>query len=177
MNMTLLIPSGDTLVTYYVLPLLGLNKKSFGNRFRTSLLDFNGNVYVKLTADMEVPTYKDNPNYKSNIIIAGVLYATFSVPDKFYDDFVRFLAGTYSLFSKEAKEVIYNTSTLPYNKSVGKFTLSHPILQALDRTKTLREFLLKFFGVQELAENGELIDKPKKDWFIEFYIEQEKLKK
>jgi hypothetical protein len=176
MNMTLLIPSGDTLVTYYVLPLLGLNKKSFGNRFRTSLLDFNGNLYVRLTADMEKPTYKENLNYKTNIVIGKYLYASFSIPAEFHEDFKKFLIGSYSSFSKEAKNIIYATSGLPYNKAVGKFSLSHPILQALDKTQTLRDFLKKFFDVQELAENGELIDKPKKDWFIEYYIDLEKQK-
>jgi hypothetical protein len=174
--MALLIPEGDTLVTYYILPLLGLNKKSFGNRFRTSLLDFNGRVYVRLSKPMEIPTYKDNPNFTSEIIIAGEFYITFTIPDEFYEEFTLFLAGTYSKYKKEAKEIIYKTSTLHYNKPIGKFILSHPILQALDRTKTLREFLKKYFQVEELAESGELIDKPQKEWFIEYFIDLEKQK-
>jgi len=166
--MSLLIPDGDTLVTYYVLPLVGLNRKSFGNCFKASYVNQEGlKIYVELKKNMVAPSYRTNPHYISEMVIDGTLFVIFTVPSVFIVDVELFIRGQYSEMRKQAKQVIYHTSTLPYNKTMGSFTMSHPVLQALDKTKTLRGFLINELGVTTLAESDELIDGPHESWFIE----------
>ena len=69
--------------------------------------------------------------------------------------------------SKKAKNLIFRDSGLPYNKTIGKFVVSSPILLALDKSPTLRNYLLTELNVTALTENNELIDKPYSTWFIE----------
>jgi len=71
--------------------------------------------------------------------------------------------------SKEAKQKIYKSSTLPFNKKSRVFTLSSPILQALDRTSQVRNLLQGLIG-DWVADDAELIDAPHADWFIEHRI-------
>lgn len=168
MEVGLLIPDGDTLVTYYMLPLVGLNRKSFGASFRTSFVDREGlKVYVELGVNMTVPSYKSNVNYISEIVHNGSLIILFFMPPKFHADIALFLQGKYSEMSREAKNVIYKTSTLAYNKTMGNFKMSNPILQALDKTKTLRKYLEDKLDIKSLPDSAELIQSPDDGWFIE----------
>lgn len=166
--MSLLIPEGDTLVTYYILPILGLNKKSFGRPFKTSLISKDGlKVYVHLRRRMLTPTYKLNPYYVSEILLGSELYLIFTIPSTAIGDTKKFVEGKYSYMSKETKKLIYNGSTLPYNKTSGSFKLSHPILQALERTKFLRAHLEEVLMIDTIEGSTELIDPPYDHWFIE----------
>ncbi|KKM20729.1 hypothetical protein LCGC14_1642560 [marine sediment metagenome] len=171
--MTLLIPEGDTLVTYYMLPFIGLNKNSFGGKFKTSYIDKQGlKVYVELHHNMVSPTYKTNPYYISEMVFKGALIILFTIPAERVVDAYRFVSGKYSEMSREAKKIIFKTSSLPYNQKMGSFTNSHPILQALDKTKTLRTYLIKELQVETLPESVELITVPEEHWFIENRIKQ-----
>jgi hypothetical protein len=171
MNMALLIPEGDNLVTYYVLPLIGVNKATFGSCYGCSYLNSSGStLYVRLLKNMQAPTYKTNKNYVSEFVYESHLFIIFSIPHNYLPDVILFLKGSYSFMSKEAKRIIYESSTLPFNKTIGSFSMSHPILQALDKTKTLRQFLTTYLGIVPLPDSVELIDPPGKSWFIEFYI-------
>lgn len=154
-----------------MLPLLGINKLSFGRSFKTSFIDKKGlKVYVELKKNMHTPTYKGNVNYMSEVVHDRKLFIIFNIPLEYLKDATYFIQGKYSKMSRKAKNCIYLSSSLPYNASMGSFTVSHPILQALDRTKTLRMFLLKELGITAIPENNELIDKPREDWFIEFRL-------
>ncbi len=173
MNMSLLIPKGDTLVTYYMLPLVNVNKHTFARNFKTSYINNIGTtLYVELNKAMVSPSYKLSSYYLSDIIIEGTLFILFRVPDRFLEDATKFIVGEYSQMSREAKKLIYSTSTLPYNVKMDSFAMSHPVLQALSKTKNLRQFLLDHLGVKVLAESGELIEKPEDYWFIEHKIKQ-----
>ena len=97
-------------------------------------------------------------------------YATFIA--SMAGDARMFIEGRYSEMSKEAKNIIYNTSTLPYNKNMGSFKNTDPILQALDKTRTLRVWLQSRLGLKELPESSELITKPLNDWFIEYRLKK-----
>lgn len=164
------IPEGDNLVTFYALPLIGVNKLSFGRNFKNSYIDKDGlKLYVKLKSPMKSPIYRNNPNYITEVVIDRILYIQFVVPSRFIPDTKLFVLGRYSKMSKEAKKLIYGTSTLPYNSTMGSFSVSHPVLQALDKTKTLRAFLQKTMG-QEIPEGEELMQSPADDWFIESLI-------
>lgn len=164
------IPEGENLVTYYMLPLVGANKSSFGLQFKSCYIDRLGHkIYVELKKNMYNPLYKLNPCYCTEIIINNVKFIQFIIPSTFLKDSNLFIKGQYSKMSKEAKKIIYNTSTLPYNATMGSFSVSHPVLQALDRTKTLRAFLNITIGV-DLDENVELMEFPHEEWFIEHRI-------
>jgi len=117
---------------------------------------------------MKSPIYKHNPNYITELVINRTLYIQFVIPSKFLLDADHFINGKYSVMSKGAKSLIYSTSSLPYNSTMGSFSISHPVLQALDRTKTLRSYLSNMVG-QEL-EGVELMESPSDDWFIETQI-------
>lgn len=166
--MALLIPEGDTLVTYYMLPLIGLNRNSFGSSFKTSYIDRDGlRIYVELGTNMRVPSYKGNTYFITEIVDKGNLIIMFSIPSVIIPDAYLFVQGRYSEMSKASKNVIYKTSTLAYNKTMGDFKNSSPILQALDRTKTLRTWLENKLGIATLEDSAELITKPLDHWFIE----------
>ena len=166
--MALLIPSNDTLVTYYMLPLIGLNKNSFWSSFKTSYIDKDGSrIYVELGTNMRVPSYKGSPQFITEIVDKGNLIVMFIIPAWAIPDGTFFVEGRYSEMSKQAKNIIYKTSTLPYNKTMGSFKNSDPILQALDKTKTLRTWLEAKLGITTLDDSAELITKPLNHWFIE----------
>ena len=168
MNVALLIPDGDTLVTYYMLPLIGLNRKSFGSSFKTSYIDKEGlRLYVELRTNMKVPSYKRNSNYITEAVHNGNLFVLFTITSSIIPDAKLFIAGRYSEISRKSKNTIYLTSTLPYNKAMGDFKMSNPILQALDKTKTLRDYLESTLGIKSLPDSVELIQSPDKAWFIE----------
>lgn len=163
-----LIPKGDTLVTYYLLPLCGVNKTTFGKSFKTSYVNKEGTkVFVELKKNMVAPLYKEAVNYEAEIVIGTTKFVTFKLPLNMHESAQRFIEGKYSHMSSTAKKIIYKTSTLPYNKRAGSFAVSSPILQALDRTKTLRTFLLDYIGETDLPPNAEFIDKPRETWFVE----------
>ena len=170
-NMALLLKEGENLVTYYILPLLGLNKKSYGLKYKTAFISKDSfKVYVELKSNPDGDLYMQNPYYITKFVHNGVLYLQYTVPSDNIEDYKHFIKGAYSKFSKDAKYKVYKFSTLPYNKSMGDFKMSHPILHALNSTKVLSVFLKSYIGEDFLADSGELIDAPHDDWFIESRI-------
>jgi hypothetical protein len=162
------IPKGESLVTYYVLPLVGVNKLTFGRSYQATYISKDGkNVYVELSKNMHKPVYKANYNYVSEIMHGAVKFVMFDIPLDYVLDIELFLKGSYSKMQASTKKKIYQTSSLPYNATMGSFTVSSPILQALDKTKTLRSHLIAHLGIKDIPENNELIDPPEENWFIE----------
>lgn len=162
------IPDGENLVVYYILPMVQVNKVSFGRSFKNAYLSEDGStVYVELTKNMHNPLYKRNPNHITDVVKSGVLFAVFKIPAKFYSDVLQFMNGQYSKFDSKTKKLIYQTSSLPYNATKGSFSVSHPVLQALDKTKTLRDFLQKYLDINTIPNSDELIDPPNATWYIE----------
>ena len=166
-----MIKEGDTLVTYYMLPLVGVNKRVFGRKFKSSFISKSGDtVYIQLTSEMTGDGYTKTDAYKTNVVLNKKLFAIYEIPEEYRKEGVLFTKGLYSQFSAKAKKVIYNGSTLPYNKVSGDFKVSSPILQALDKTKVLRGYLKTMLGITEIPESKELIDTPHKEWFIESHV-------
>lgn len=166
----MLLDDGITLATYFLLPLVGVNKKTFGRKFRATYISEDDLIYVELSSPLQSPSYKRLPTYMYDVDINSKHYAVFKIPPQFLDDLSKFKEGTYSKFSKDAKTIIFRGSSLPYNKSMSGFKMTHPILHALDNSKVLRDFLKKHLKVEELSSSGELIDKPDKSWYIENVI-------
>lgn len=172
-NMNLLIPEHGNLVTYFMLPLVNVNIKTFGSKFKCAYINSSGSsIYVELKAPMQTPTYNLAATYASDITINGIRIVVFNVPDYLKPDTKLFIKGAYSQMSKTAKNKIFNMSTLPYNQTMENFTVTHPVLHALSKTKRLRSFLKTYLGVVELADSGELVDPPLDNWFIEHRLTQ-----
>jgi len=173
MDMSLLIPKGDTLVTYFVLPMLGINKNVFGRKFKTSYLSQGEEIYVELKSETDSKIYASNNNWLYDVNIDETFYSVFLIPEDKRSDLELFKKGLYSQISRDTKKLIYRTSTLPYNKSMSDFKVTHPILHALDNTKVLRKFLEQYLNVKYLSVTGELIDAPTANWYIEERLKQD----
>ena len=170
------IPDGDNLVTYYMLPLVGVNKKTFSRSFLSSYITKDGlYIYVELKSNMQSPIYRSSPCYITELVIENKLFIQFQLPDKYISDSANFILGKYSKMSRDAKKIIYRTSSLPYNSKMGDFSVSHPLLQALAKTKTLRTFLTNTLDIK-LTEDEELAESPNDEWFIEHRLTQLKTK-
>ena len=166
--MPLVLHEDENLVTYYLLPLAGINKVVFGRLFVNSYVGKSGDkVYVELKSKMSSTGYRKVNSYLTDVKLKNKLFAVYIMPKEYKKDVELFIKGSYSKMSKKAKKVIYAGSSLPYNKTVGDFKLSSPILQALDKTKILRHYLLKVLGVDTLPNSVELITMPDDSWFIE----------
>jgi hypothetical protein len=166
--MPLILKDDENLVTYYLLPLAGINKIVFGRLFVNSYVDKKGSkVYVELKKKMSSTGYTKVDCYLTDVIIKNKLYVVYNISDNYKSDVRCFLLGMYSKMSRPTKKLIYNGSGLHYNRTVGDFKVSSPILQALDKTKVLRYFMLNVLGVDTLPESAELIDSPEESWFIE----------
>lgn len=171
--MPISIPEGENLVTYYILPLVGVNKLTFGQKFKTSYINKEGtSVFVELTSKMTSEGHTRLPCYITEVQINNKTMLLFKVPMEFYPDVLLFIKGSYSKMSLGAKKIIYAGSSLKYNVKIGDFKVSSPILQALDKTKTLRQHLLDTLGIKTLPETFELIDLPNESWFIESQIQK-----
>lgn len=167
--MSLLLRDGETLVTYYLLPIVDVNKLTFGSKFVNSFVSKDGTkIYVELKGNLRSPgLYRNKLSFSTEVVIKGTLFIIFKVSEEFIIDVVKFLRGNYSEMQRNTKKLIYASSSLPYNKTMGSFKNTHPILQALDKTKTLRSYLIDELGVVTLPDSVELITKPEDHWFIE----------
>lgn len=167
MNNIFRIPDGDNLVTYYMLPLVGVNKKTFSKSFKNSYISQDGlRIFVELKSNMQSPNYRNSPCYVTEIVIRDTLFIQFVIPSGYIKDTACFITGKYSEMSRDAKKIIYRTSGLPYNSKMGDFSVSHPLLQALSKTKTLRTFLTNHLDI-EISDDDELAEAPHESWFIE----------
>jgi hypothetical protein len=140
-------------VTYYLLPLISLNKFSFGppeNFINAYLSEDHSEIIVKVKdSDKVFPiVWSEAP---VNDFTATEIF--FEVPSQFAKDIKRFLRGEYSKFSSEAKAMIVKNSGLTYMKQRVTKEGTNVIdidarLRALDPTdSTLREFLEDQLGM------------------------------
>jgi hypothetical protein len=169
--MPYVLNTNENLVTYYLMPLAGVNKQVFGRKFVNSYLDKTKMIiYIHISSKMTSEGYKKASCYVSDVVIKDKIYCLYKIPQKYFKDLEFFIKGKYSLMNKETKKLIYKGSSLPYNKSVGDFKVSSPILQALDKTKVLRYYMINHLNIKMTEETNELIDIPNKSWFIESQI-------
>jgi hypothetical protein len=169
--MPYVLTQNQNLVTYYLLPLVGVNKTVFGRKFVNSYLDPNSfRIYVHISSEMESIGHSAGSSYISEAIINKKRFVIYEIEKKYLADVELFLAGKYSKFKRSTKKIIYVGSSLPYNKSIGDFKMTSPIIQALDNTQILRDHLLSSIGIKTLPDSAELIDLPNESWFIHSQI-------
>lgn len=133
------------LCSSYILPLLDLNKESFGgsdNFINSYVNDDDSIVIVQLSRPYAGIT--TNKFYKFDFTRDNSIYYVFDVPGKFLPTVRKFREGKYSQFQEEAKNVIKKRSGLSWRvtNSKGGVTTARELL-ALDRDKSLREYLEK----------------------------------
>jgi hypothetical protein len=162
------------LVTYYLLPLLEINKFKFGeDNFVNAFVDSTGThifVEVKDPTEMEEPFHVQW--FKTTAIHDNRRFIVYELPERWQDTFELFKQGKYSQFSRLAKATIFQHSGLrwkfPSVNAEGRATeLSDARLLALKREVSLRDAMALEFNVEStLMANRELIDPPKESEFL-----------
>ncbi len=160
---------GYNLCTYYLLPLLHLNRFMFGqDNFLNCYVDEkNRYLYVKVRDlfDSEIP-YK-NSWYETTVTKDGALYFVYRIPFRWESTVLLFRDGRYSEFSELTKETIIRHTDLAYkvqNEAGDIFTDAR--LLALDRAPILVRSFADELDVDESVLQGELVSPPKPEEFI-----------
>lgn len=170
-----IVPEGLNKSAYFLLPLLGLSKYSYGNgsNFYNSYMSFNGKIVSIVIDKSEAGEYHKHPNYltdfdlipdaeKPDNIATAIVY---SIPEVFTEDLGHFSCGQYSKMSKTAKNLIRKHSGLPYRNPIPGSTKvsTHKLLMVLDKSEVLRKWIEAQCDI-EISPEQELLEKPHYDW-------------
>lgn len=159
------------LCTYYLLPLIGINKLSFGVlvNFRNCFVNPQGTeLYV--TCYYLSTTLDSNPHLIRTEGKPGSPVYVFSLPEKWQSDFRLYKQGKYSQFSLEAKDLIRLQSGLRY-KAINDdgFPTTDIRLLAIDADPMRRDILRKKLSEYldfPIAKDAELLDAPPPSSFV-----------
>jgi len=163
--------SKENLSTYFILPLLGLNKDRFGeNNFLNCYLSKNQLFcYVKVKEPL--------PTFPAELIVVyeEKFYYKFLIPENWKQDVEYFCRGEYSQFSEAAKKIICTNSTLVYKAlitSPHESIVSTDIrLLALTKDETVKVFWRNEIYATEtesiITPEMELLSAPEEKDFIE----------
>lgn len=161
------------LCSTYVLPLLGLNKFSFGSTTDSFVNSYitEDQVYTVVQLKKPVSTVIQNhSNFRFKFEREGYFYAVFEIPQFYKEDIKRFVEGRYSEFSNPAKEQIRKRSGLNYRVPIpGGGMRSARELLALDRDEALRRELEKELAVR-IDPKAELASIPGPENFLDLKL-------
>lgn len=160
----------DNLCTYYLLPLIGLNKFSFGSsNFINSYVVRGGEFVVVRVCDVNLcPTMLNHPRLAKHVHLREHDDLLFWIPG-WYEDFQKFEQGKYSEFSEAAKELIILNSGLMYKYPLENGgTRTDARLMALTRNPALLDYWSRELDIHSLSSMDELMIKPGEDCFIEW---------
>jgi hypothetical protein len=163
----------NNLANYYVLPLLGLNKASFGgsDNFINSYITSGEEIVVEVLDEKLVAenvTF-DHPNYLGDIKTGETYIFLYDQPDSFKSDILLFAQGKYSEMSIAAKGMIIKHSGLPNNlerkdlpkKPNGRYQVeTSKYILGLDKTNVALRAQVENQVGQSLPKDAELIEKP-----------------
>ncbi len=143
----------DTVLNYYVLPLVGLSREDFGNNFVTTKLNRVGSkVFVQVKEDIYSVFIHKNKYTQNNI-----LYLYYVIPNKFKQDVQYIINGAYSKISKKAKKRIIKNSGLTFNKKVkGGYIKTSKLLYALVKDKILIDYYFDKLSGRTFKHNQNL---------------------
>lgn len=157
--------STTNLCTYFVLPLVGVNKSGFGgeSNFLNSFLSKDGSlIYV----EVYMPEFVSGilPTHRTCTDENGKDYLEFKIPEKFRRDVALFMEGRYSEMSETVKRIIRENSTLQY-KSLKETTYRTDVrLLALEKSQVLRDYwnsqLWDWPAQSHIDDDLELLSKP-----------------
>lgn len=171
MNELNIVPYGHNKSVYFILPLAGLNKFSFGeeDNFLNSYVSYNGKIVVVIKCKVTAGNYMEHTSYVTDfdVEIAEGINGTaivYNVPEQFEQDMAKFLDGKYSKMSLLAKNVIYEKSTLPYRLPIPASVNvnTHKLLLVLDKNQALKKWMEKVLSLT-IFEEQELLEKPNYD--------------
>lgn len=160
--------SQHNICTYYLLPLIQLNKVSFGDgNFVDSYVTQDGNTLIVEVRDIRLTaSQKTHPHYLREAVGSPHDFFYYELPSRWRADFELFCKGKYSKFSDCAKEMIYAFSGLAYNEpgENGK-VITDARLRALTLDPVLRETWELELGLYErggepISEDMELVSIP-----------------
>lgn len=156
------------LCSTYILPLLNLNKYSFGeqtNFVNSYVNDDDALIIVQVTKP--VTNVTGHPLFRFNFDKAGHTYYVFELPGKHRETVRKFREGKYSQFPEDAKNQIKKKSGLSYRipTSTGKLKSAKELL-ALDKDRNLKEKMEQDLAVK-IDDDAELMDIPGGDNFYQ----------
>ena len=127
----------DTVINYYVLPLIGLSRKDFGDNFVTTKINRIGTkVFVQVKEDI-YPILV----YKNKIKQDNILYLYYNIPKRFSKDVQYIIKGLYSKMSTKAKKKIIKLSGLAFNEKLKKgYARTSKLLYALIKDPILIDY-------------------------------------
>jgi hypothetical protein len=164
----------ENLSTYFILPLLGLNKEKFGesnflNCYLSKDLEY---CYVKVLEPLM--SYVDSVD---TIIRSNCTYYKLKIGPEHKEDVLRYASGKYSQFSHTAKQKICTNSGLIYKILTGddpNSILTDIRLLALKKDTTVKSFWKEnIYGVDSdniISDDLELLSKPTEKDFIEYEL-------
>lgn len=155
----------EHLSTYFLLPLIQLNKFSFGAaNFINSYVNRDGTVITVEVTDLRLcESHSTHPQYLKEKEIFGRSYIWFSLPERWSKDFTLFTQGKYSKLSEVARGMIIQFSGLTHNE--GGITDAR--ILALNKSQVLREKWEEELNMI-LPDNMELLSVPSEAQFREF---------
>jgi len=131
------------IVTYYILPLLKFNYKTFGHYYMTTeLFPSLDGIKLKLMSGCREEFWKHD-NYEVDYSVENETHAIFSIPREFKDDVVLISQGKYSKISDRAKLMIKNHSGLMYKSKIDNVIVSDKLLMVLDKDPILKQWIEK----------------------------------
>jgi hypothetical protein len=155
------------LCSIYVLPLLGLNRYSFGSpeKFINSYVSEDDKHIVVECTHPFTSIIVNHANFKFTMEKDEKYIAVFNVPVYYMDDVKKFREGKYSQFTDSAKTMIRKKSGLTYKVPVpGGGYRSALELLALDKDKELKSYWEKLLQIK-LSLDAELASIPGEDNF------------
>lgn len=154
------------LCSTYILPLIGLNPRSFGesNFINSYVNETDTHLIVELNVLTSI--IKHHPDFNFEFSDDGHNYAVFELPSKYKGTIRLFREGRYSEFPEEVKAIIRKKSGLRYRviQSDGTMKSARELL-ALDKDKELRKAMEKELEVR-IAADAELASIPGEDNFF-----------
>lgn len=161
------------LCSTYILPLVGLNRWSFGapENFVDSYIN-QDNSYVVVKLKSVTVAVTAIPSFKFKFERDNESYAVFEIPERFRDCVDKFREGKYSQFSDAAKLTIRKKSGLRYKAPQANGTVrSARELLALDKDRELRKAIERELSNPGspvvISEEAELMSIPDKNNFID----------
>lgn len=161
------------LCSVYMLPLLGLNRWSFGeNNFVNSYVN-EDNTHLLVEIKTITTLITSHPKFRFEYRTEdGKLMAVFEVSPEHRKTVELFREGKYSQFSDVSKTIIRKKSGLRYKAVQADGTIkSARELLALDKDKELRKVMEKELNVK-IPENAELASIPGDENFFKLNLKK-----
>ena len=161
--------SKESLVGYYILPMIKLSFKTFGPFFKSAHLNRDGTaVRVTMSAGCREPFW-ENSYYQTDWTIGGTTFALFAIPEREQEDVALFMKGKYSKMSESVKLRIYRYSGLFYNKQIQHVVVTDMKLLVLTKSPILKQWIYDNYGIRK-GKNSEFIQLKNKESI--FYNDQ-----